>query len=66
MQSLGNLCYTQAGRTQQVAGLHHQHLVDHVTDSSARHPFDDTREIVARDAELVGIETDVAVRDEMF
>ena len=54
MQSLGNLCYTQAGRTQQVTGLHHQHLVDHVTDSSARHPFDDTREIVARDAELVG------------
>lgn len=64
-EAVGNMGDGKGGCLQQPGGFHQQHLVDVVGDGAPTHLTDDAREIGGGDAELGGIEGDVAMLDEM-
>lgn len=62
IQVIGNLLYAHVGGLEQRLGLENHVIVNPVGDRFAAHPLDERGEVLGRDAELLRIEGDAALR----
>ena len=62
IQVIGNLLYAHVGGLEQRLGLENHVIVNPVGDRLAAHPLDERGEVLGRDAELLRIEGDAALR----